>query len=182
MAKSETTMKPMLMLFVSLLAVLGSTVWLAFIDAGVQAGADAHPDIKAMRVGVAGADRYHIVKLPAMIMQFGSLSVLGSLMALSLKAHLHNKWLLVSLIGIMVLSFVVWFQINASYEAYLESGEVPYLLGFPVPTSWAVYGVWIAGLLYTALYVLGFDRFVYSDCDQVKFEALLADIKDNRLN
>ena len=166
------------MLLVGLLVVLGAVIWLAVIDTGqVIAESIAHPSVDGTRVGSDAAARYYTVRWSVMWLHFGSLSVLSSLIALSLSKRLNKSWLSACLIGITLLGFFVWFQINASYTAYFSSGVVSYFMGFLLPTAWTVYCVWCAGLLFTALYVVAFDQIIYTRSDKREFEALLEGMK-----
>lgn len=169
-------MKPIYILLVSLLTVLGAVIWIAAVDLGVAATGSAHPDIVAMRVGAEGETRYFPIKVPLMLLQIGSVSVLCSLIALSLNRHLHKRWVSASILGVYGLSLFVWWQINSAYSDYFLGEPLGYALGFPLPTAWTVYGVWFAGLLFTCLFVFAFDRLVYTADDKAQFEALLAEL------
>jgi uncharacterized membrane protein len=49
--------------------------------------------------------------------------------------------------------------------------------GWPYPTAWQVYAIWLSGFGLVALYVFGFKAYVWSDDDEIQFRELLEQSK-----
>ena len=77
------------------------------------------------------------------------------------------------LIAVLAAQFV-WWSMYLGYVDFLRSGDVPFALGFPVPTSWMLFGVWCAGMVLAAVYIFGFRRYVFTAADEAEYEALRA--------
>ena len=62
-------------------------------------------------------------------------------------------------VGALLYAGVVTMMAYADRMA-VRSGEVAYLGWFPAGTSWMLFGMWIAPLVFVAAYVIGFRRWI----------------------
>lgn len=77
-----------------------------------------------------------------------------------------GRW--ISLGGAMYV--LLWSFLVLSYAAFPDG---LFFWGFPVSTSLMILGMWPFPMVFMALYYFGFDRWVYTKEDQLKFENLL---------
>ncbi|MCP5431886.1 MAG: hypothetical protein H6923_01315 [Alphaproteobacteria bacterium] len=139
-----------------------------------------HPGIAGMRVGGDGAARYAPIAAPAIALQALTFVLVGALVAIAPPARRRTPAFWASLALSVLAALFVWWRMNATYARFLETGETRYLLGFPEPTFWAIFGVWGAGLLLVLVYVVGFRRFVLPPEDERAFAELVAETKRAR--
>lgn len=176
-------MKAITMLLVSLLIVLVAVIWILLTPEPLGAAGTAHPVIGGMRVAGDGAARYYGVMHPVFLLQIGTLAAMTSLLLLPFETGAKMKPMFVRLLCVFVLSAAVWLGILETYEQVLGSDgtleSMPFIGGFPLPSALAVYTVWGVGLSLTFLYVFGFDRFIYTQKDRERFEALLHEQADD---
>ena len=163
----------MKLLLINLLIVLGATIWIIFIPEPKDAIGVTHDSIAGMRKGGDGATRLSAIFVPTLLMQYGTLSAILSLILLPLWRESQGKSALAFVYSVLGLSVAVWLAIMLTYRATFEGGGLPYFLGFPLPSALAVYAVWGVGLLLSFFYVFGFEKYVYTKEDRAGFEALL---------
>ncbi len=161
------------LLLINLLIVLGATVWIMLTPEPAGAAGVAHDSIPGMRKGGDGAARFSAIFVPVLLLQYGTLSAILSLILVPLWRGSNGTKALSIIYSISGLSVVVWIAIMVTYNAYLAGDATPYVLGFPLPSALTVYAVWGVGLLLTFFYVFGFDKYVYTPEDREGFEALL---------
>lgn len=168
-------MKSVYLLLASLLFVAVGVVWLILTPESANVAGLAHPDIAGMRVGGDTAlASYRNIQIPALIIQTGTLIAMASLMFMAIPSARKDKAVIQMFASATLLSWIVWINISAFYLNSADGNTEDYLLGFPISSVWAVYGVWTAGLLFSAYYVFGFTKWVFSDNDQAKFDAIVA--------
>jgi hypothetical protein len=99
-----------------------------------------------------------------------------SLIALGV-AKRHRTPLFWVLLGIgCAISLAIWGLMYTSYMSYLATGSTDTVLGFPRPTAFMLFGVFLGGCYLCGLYIWGFRRFVFTAADEVEYEALRAQI------
>jgi hypothetical protein len=87
-----------------------------------------------------------------------------------------SRRLLVLLFAAGAAAYVgVWTQIVRTDRAATMSGEVTYLGWFPTATSWMLFGLWLAPLVFVAAYIIGFSRWIMPPESLTRFEALVAE-------
>ncbi len=62
----------------------------------------------------------------------------------------------------MLAYFGIFLLLMNSYQQYHQAGDAPYFLGYPAPTAWMIYGIWLIPLVFTTMYVVKFDDWVLS--------------------
>jgi hypothetical protein len=72
--------------------------------------------------------------------------------------------------GLLAAAWTVMYQ---AYEGFLVTGQTQMIAGWPYPTAWQVYAIWLSGFGLVALYVVGFKAYVWSDDDETRFRALV---------
>lgn len=68
-----------------------------------------------------------------------------------------------------VVTMMVW-----SDRAAVRSGEVVFLGWFPAATSWMLFGMWFAPLVFVAAYMIGFRRWILPPESLSRFDELVA--------
>ncbi|MEM9495867.1 MAG: hypothetical protein AAGA09_07675 [Pseudomonadota bacterium] len=152
--------------------------WVALMPPEGLAVGGPHPDYPAMSIGGDGAARTRAIAAPVYLWQ-ASVIVIASLFILLGVSPQRRTPLLFWLVGgAGAAMLAIWTLLFTSYLAAQASGETHYALGFPIPTAWMVYGVFLSHFGFCAIYVFGFRRFVYSDADEAAFQQLLQDKND----
>lgn len=143
-----------------------------FEPAPMNAAGIAHPDVAAMRIGGDSA-RFAPVSDYAWWFQIVVLAQAHCLAALGVKPERRTGTFLALLSACYVIAVAVWWQMIASYENYVVSGETEFFLGFPTATAWQTYGQFFSGACLIALYSFGFRHYVWSDDDEAQFTDLV---------
>lgn len=157
-----------------LLAILALLCWLMILPEPALVTGAAHPEFPGMNVGGNGAAR-----LGGAV---GAIGVLGGLVMLLMQAltmlgvSARRRdaafWVLMAVVACAAQG--TWWAMYTGYLAFLATGETRFVFGFPEPTAWMLFGVWISGALFCLIYVIGFRRFVFSAEDEAAYEALRA--------
>ncbi len=157
-----------------LLAILGLLLTLLLGENPEAATGLAHPRFDAMTIGGDG-----LARLGGMGWAMSSIQVLTILLIHALIAFGVNErhrtgifWLLMG--SSAVLSLAIWLGMYRSYLHFLETGHVDVLFGFPLPTTLAMFGVFIGGSYLCVIYIWGFRRFIFPLEDEAAYEALRA--------
>ncbi len=137
----------------------------------------AHPDLPAMAVGGDGAARFAATGWAVFVFQCASLVAGPLLMTLGVRPERRTALFKLLMAGSTACMLVVWIAMFFTYRRYLATGETAYVLGFPVPTAWMIYGTWIGALSFIFIFCLGFRVFVLPKEDEAAFEALAAELR-----
>ena len=91
-------------------------------------------------------------------------------------ARQSHSWLLPGLFVFGGLVFEVVFALLCrSYQiSMLDPANTRFLGSFPEATTWLLFGIWFAPGVFVALYVLFFDRWIFSPQAETQFAALVA--------
>ena len=95
--------------------------------------------------------------------------VMGSLVMIGVRRKgeigPYFPWLLGSfIIMALIFSGLAW-----SYSGYLRGDTDAIIGGYPAPTAWMIYGVWLFPLILITLFVVTFDRWFLSKEDLGEF-------------
>jgi hypothetical protein len=134
-----------------------------------------HPEFPGMNIGGEGLARLAGMGWVMASIQVLTLLLIYSLIALGVPERLRTVgfwWL--NGVG-CALSLVIWAAMYLSYLSWLETGSVAVWLGFPLPTTLMLFGVFLAGSYLCGLYVWGFRRFILTEEDEAAYEALRAE-------
>jgi len=125
-----------------------------------------HPEIQGMKIGgdgtarISGLETASFVVFAATFLLFITLVISG----VSKRNRTARFWIWMVIITGVIL--FVWYQVFDSYMAYLATGALRYILGFPEPTAWMIYGLWGGGALFTVVYVVEFRKIIYTKEDE----------------
>jgi hypothetical protein len=135
----------------------------------------AHPTFTSMLHGGPGQAR--VAGLFWLGWAFGALQLLFFVLcfALGMRRASGLGRLRVPLVVGAVLHQLCWLWLLQSYASY-SADPSPHttVLGFPPPTAIMLYVLWPFPAFFVALYVLSFDRFVFTADDQRRFDELVA--------
>ena len=166
-------------IFAVVLAMAALLLIIGFTEAPLNAAGVTHDGIAAMQAGGDGAARLEAISGYAFA--FNSLLLLFAVLLCVLSVSPSRRtpvffgWMAL----VYALNMLVWRQMFAGHQAFLETGFTGWLLGFPTATAWLVYGVWFSGVVLIAIYSAGFRNYVLSKEDERRFEELLKEFKDS---
>jgi hypothetical protein len=173
-------MKLIYLILVLLLIVAACVVAIFFVGEPVASTGMAHPSIASMRVGGDGLARFASVRNIALLMFSAIMVMFGVLLYLGISKHRRTRqctaWITAGTIALLL----VWWSMFGTYATYLTSGEFRMFLGFPLPTAFTVYGLWLAGFLFVIAYVVGFRSFVFTDEEETAYHELVEKYKRDR--
>lgn len=159
------------------MAALLALIFLAEPVAG--SGGVAHPLIAGMRNGGDGAARLEHIGSYGYAFQALLLALVVALSTLGVSERHRSPRLRAYMIATLAFSLFILWQMVASHLRFLATGQTDYFMGFPVPTAWAIYGVWAGALPLMFIYVIGFREFIYTEQDEADFNALLAETQQH---
>ena len=82
------------------------------------------------------------------------------------------------LLGGFVAYALVFTAVIYSYQRYDPGNVQNFFGGFPLPTAWLVYGVWLFPWFFIAVLVIMFDRSFLTQSDLDRFHALVQKSRD----
>ena len=156
-------------IYIVLALLLAITLFLGlsvFKTMSPAASGSPHPAISGMRIGGDGAARMmgletaSFIVFAATFLLFTTLVISG----VSKRNRTVRFWIWMLIITGAIL--FVWYQVFTSYMSYLSTGALRYILGFPEPTAWMIYGLWGGGALYAVVYVIEFRKIIYTKEDE----------------
>lgn len=170
-------MKLIYLILMLLLIVAACVVAIFFVGEPAASTGMAHPAISSMRVGGDGLTRFAPISNIALVMFSAILVMFGILLYLGISRHRRTRqckaWITTGTIALLL----VWWSMFGTYTAYLASGEFRMFLGFPLPTAFTVYGLWLAGFVFVIAYVIGFRSFVFTEEDEIAYHELVKKYK-----
>ena len=140
-----------------------------------NAGGSAHPIFAGMRIGGDGLARLEHIGSLGYAFQALLLSLIIAFAMLGVSEKHRTPRLRAYMIATLIFSLFILWQMVSSHLNFIATGERTYFMGFPSPTAWAMYGVWLGGIPLVLIYTLGFRQFIYTDEDQAEFEKLVAE-------
>ncbi len=168
------------LIFAVVLAMAAVLLLIGLTEAPPNAAGVAHDTFAAMRAGGDGAARLESIGGYSFAFQSLALLFVILLCALSVKPARRTPAFLGWMTFAYAVNLLVWRQMYFGHQAFLETGETGWFLGFPTATAWQVYGVWFAGIVMIAVYSAGFRRYILSEDDERRFEELLRESEDLR--
>ena len=132
-----------------------------------------HPTIAAMAIGGDGMARLAPIAPLAFAFHCLILLLCTLLAALGIAEKRRDSLLLLLLPLLFLWQLFICLQLWGGYLSFLQTGETAYVLGFPLPTAWQVYGVWLGAIPMVVFYCLAFSRYIYTEADEQAFAELL---------
>jgi hypothetical protein len=158
-------------LLVALWLVLGATLLTAPV--GLDHGFK-HPEFKEMdRGGPVGERR---AKLLTQAWLFGSLQLAVFVACLLMGARRRGwtKGIQLALLAGLLPYAAAFTLIIAAYGRFVDDVPVPFAGPFPVPTALVLFGMTSIPLYFVLLYVVMFDRWIFSRSDLQQFRDVVA--------
>ncbi|TNF82102.1 MAG: hypothetical protein EP301_12010 [Gammaproteobacteria bacterium] len=133
-----------------------------------------HGQFTAMTVGGDGLARLGGMGWAICAIQVLTILLIHCLVALGINERHRSSafWMLLG--SSAVISLVIWMGMYLSYIRFLETGGAMMVLGYPLPTALAMFGVFLGGSYLCVIYIWGFRRFIYPEEDEAAYEALRA--------
>ena len=100
--------------------------------------------------------------------------VMGGMIGLGLRGARPPR---LGLAGAFLAYAIIFVLLVRSDAAYQAGGELLHVGGFPPPTAWLIYGMWLFPLVMVGLFVWGFDRWYYTPDDEARFADLTREEK-----
>lgn len=144
------------------------------------AGGAPHPSIAGMVVGGDGQARLQPIGTYAFIFQSLLLLLIVCLCCLGVSQRNRSRRFYSYMSASYAMALFIWWQMYSGHQAFLDSDEVGFFVGFPIPTAWQMYGTWFSAIPLILLYSIGFRKFIYSQADDEAFQAILATHKPAR--
>jgi hypothetical protein len=167
-------------ILVLLLAILGLLVMLLLGESPAGATGQPHAEYAAMTTGGDGLARLGGMGWAMSGIQVLTILLIHALIAFGIHER-HRGLVCWALLGSSaMLSLAIWIGLYLSYTRFLMTGHTTLVLGFPLPTALAMFGVFIGGSYLCVIYIWGFRRFVFPEEDEAAYEALRAEAAQPR--
>ena len=164
-------MKSYSVIFFLLIALMGIVFTILLQPAPDSISGNLHPIFPSMSQG-GDASRHDGIW--ALGWLFGALQIILFVVCIwvSLCGEKTHRW-------VVILCGVGLFINFHHAHDHLSPGrcrEAPFVLGFPLPTTLLLFGMWPMAVVFSILYVVKFRSWVYSPQDQEVFENLKAEM------
>jgi len=173
-------LKAIHLVFALLLIIAGITIFVLLSDPPIGAAGAPHATIAGISVGGDGTARLVAIGKAPFYFQLVITALSVVLLYMGVAAHRRDRQLVIVLTALAILNMMVWAIVYKTYETYLQTGEASIVGGFPVPTTWMLWGIWVGFNLFNLLYIVGFRRYFLPAEDEAAFEALVAELKAER--
>jgi len=164
-------------LFAALLGLLAVIIALWLLPEVPVSTGQLHPEYKTLLKSGNSVAESETVKWLAYL--FGLFVILLFVISIFIGARRKRDtgnlkyWLLA---GTVAYVLTYHFSIMA-YWAYAGADQTAYFGGLPIPSAWAIYGIWSVPIIMTLTYVFRFDQWILDKEDMKKFEALVEEEK-----
>lgn len=166
-------MKHIYLILLLLLIVSMCVVGVFLVTEPAASTGMAHPAIDGLRAGGDGLARFSPVSGIALVMFSAMLVLVGFLLYLGISNHRRTPQCRRWIAGGTIALLLVWWSMFGTYSEYLDTGEFRLFLGYPFPTAFTVYGLWLGGFVFVIAYVIGFRSFVFTAEDEAAYHDLL---------
>ncbi len=165
-------------LFLALLVALLLIIGVSFLMPGAtQPTAQVHPEAPSLLQSTGGLAERPATLWLGYVMGLLMVGIMAVAVWIGLRkrdgATPLNRWMMAAFAGYAL----VFTALVAAYASYTVSPEAVFFAGFPAPTAWMIYGMWLFPLVFVGLYMALFDRWVLTDQDLARFDDL---VKENR--
>ena len=170
-------LKPIYLVFALLLVIAGITLFVLTSDVPRGATGAAHETIAAMSVSLDGKDKLSAIGRAPFYFQIAVILLSVCLLYMGVpEARRDGRFHFLMGIGLFY-ALLVWLMLYTGYEAYLETGLVEVVFGFPMPTNWMLWGIWSSFAFFNLVYVLYFRAYFLHPQDEAAFEELVHELK-----
>lgn len=138
-----------------------------------------HPDHANMQQGRPGIETQSHIKWLALFFGILQFCLAAGLIALCLNKKGSLKTFKTPLLICTFLCITVFSLMVAAYWVYIQKGSGPLFGSFPLPTALMLYGVWPITTLFVFIYVMYYDKAIFTKEDNEKFQALVKSRREN---
>lgn len=160
-----------LLVLVFLCALLGVAI---SIPAPPGASGMLHGTYKTMLVGLPGSDQKSSINLIALLFGLGQILFFTLLFFLVMRQKKPSKLRNVLFVVSGAVYATIFIKLFDAYVASIAQQPVELWGPFPTATSWMLFGLSTAPLLFAAIYYFGFRQWIWSDEEQAQYDEILA--------
>lgn len=159
-------MKPYVFVFILLLCILDTLGFALFTEPPEAVSGVAHPEFGSMSQG-GDASRHEGRLVGGWL--YGSLQIglFVFLIGQCVPSGRPGRWLIGASGGAYL---AIYLGLILSYGKGVEGA--PFLLGFPLPTAWLVFGMWPISAIFAVLYATQYTKWIYTPEDAKRFQAI----------
>ena len=172
-------MKPIHVIFGLLLLMAGIILFILFSDVPINAAGQPHGEIAGMMVGGDGLARLATIGDAPYWFQMVMNLLIPALLYIGVPQHRRSGAFVAGLVACATVTIFVWHMLYSSYMDFLITGETAIAFGFPEPTNWKIWGIWLSMMTYNVLYVVAFRRFFLHPDDEAAFEKLVQELRNS---
>jgi len=167
---SRAVFRLLLGLLVALLLTLGVSL---LMPASTQPTAQVHPVAPSLLQSTGGLAEHPATLWLGYVMGLLMIGIMAVAVWIGLRkrdrATPLNRWMRAAFVGYAL----VFTALTVTYASYTGDPETAFFGGFPAPTAWMIYGMWLFPLLFVGLYMALFDRWVLTEDDLARFQELV---------
>lgn len=163
--------------FVFLVAFLILIAALWIVPAPAAPTGQLHPEYSSMLKSGSSVAADSTVKWLAYLFGVGVIGIFGFCIVIGSRKKdqkIQQNLRRVIAFGI-ALYLIVYTLMLISYWQYYETGSQAFIAGFPIPTSWMIYGMWTAPAAITIFFVLKFDDWILKPEEIEAFHQIVAE-------
>ncbi|MEM7019505.1 MAG: hypothetical protein AAF512_19480 [Pseudomonadota bacterium] len=172
-------MKPIHFLLVFLLLAIGLTTFLILMGEPPNGHGMPHASIAGMQQVGDAWGRTEPILLHGTILGVLIYLIMITALYMSVVEEKRTTAFKLAMLGATVVVMIVWFAMISSYTSWLQGDDPSVVMGFPAPTAWTLYGIWMSPLGFTFIYVFGFRHWFFTEADEARFNELLKEKKNN---
>jgi len=160
-------------IFAAVLALAGGILGLALIEEPLNLRGAPHPDIPGARQGGDGAARHLPILLPGWLFGCTVILCLSALVRFGGLRGPGRQGLSRLMHTVTVLYLGTWSWLVWAYRASLDDTAPQLFLSLPHPTAIMIFAFWPVSMLFSALFVIGFGRWVLTGEEEAAFRRLV---------
>lgn len=173
-------MKPIHAVFILLLIIAGITIYIFTAAQPIGATGVPHESINGLSMGGPPEAQVSAIGNAPFYFQIAVILLGGSLLFMGVAPHRRDGALIAFFAVGLAFAVFAWAMVYTGYEAYLETGTSPIVFGFPLPTTWMLWGIWGSFVAFDLFYVFAFRRYFLPKEDEEAFYELLEDMKKDQ--
>ncbi|MEM6963818.1 MAG: hypothetical protein AAF573_03565 [Bacteroidota bacterium] len=161
--------------FILLIGFLALILTLRIIPAPENATGTVHPKFDTMLHGGTSVAADPTVKWLAYLFGLFVISVFAFVLFLGATkkdANLNTKIRRVFTFGFLAYTFVYTLMVFAYWKNYPSPSD-DFILGFPKPTAWMMYGMWFTPLIFTFVYIFKFKDWILTPEEEARFHEIV---------
>ena len=163
-------------LLLTICLVIAIIIWTPETPGGQ---AFAHPDHPAMLQGPDGMERHGRIIWLGWIFGILQFCFITCLIGLCLDKQGRLKIFKTPLLICMFLCITAFVSMMAAYIGFAREGSGPLFGSFPLPTALMLYALWPMQILFVIIYVIYYDKAIFTAEDDEKFQALVRSRREN---